>query len=527
MATSGGERLVAGRLALREFSLLEAVALPAALVLLVGLTRIPFRTRYLLNWDAGQFALGLSSFDVAHHQPHPPGYIGYVALGRLLLPIFGDPNTALVVLSIAGEAAAVLLAYAFARSLFGIFAALVTGLAMVSSPLFWYYGEVANVYALEPALVLAIAWFAWRAWQGDRGAALGTAASLALAGAVRPSTMVLLAPLTAAAVWRQRDRGQALRAATIFSLGVAAWLVPLLILSGGPFGYLQASLQLGGTVTSGTALWRAGVAGLLANAKVVAAGLLWELGAFSLPALFGLAVAPRLNIRLGLPREWRGFCWLWAAPAVATYLLVHIGQAAYVQSFAPALLLTLGPAVLATGRALQRLPWTPSIALAATLLNAGIFLLPVPSGMAMQLAAHDRRVAAVEAIIRSSPPAQTTLFTDGIAVGSYRLAQVYLPEYERVAIAFDDRGALGQVYGDVYDLTGFRHARPLPGSAVSRTYVFLDAELVSRVVADPERMTSTVLTDGSRIYTWSGPAPRVHYGQVWLGPAYHVNRGLG
>ena len=46
----------------------------------------------LYNWDAVQFALALREFDVAKHQPHPPGYLLYVGLGRLLNASLGDPT---------------------------------------------------------------------------------------------------------------------------------------------------------------------------------------------------------------------------------------------------------------------------------------------------------------------------------------------------------------------------------------------------------------------------------------------------
>jgi len=69
---------------------------PALLAVLVLVTRWPFRTTYLFNWDAANFALGIRSFDVTQHQPHPPGYPYYVGLGALLNGITGDANTALV-----------------------------------------------------------------------------------------------------------------------------------------------------------------------------------------------------------------------------------------------------------------------------------------------------------------------------------------------------------------------------------------------------------------------------------------------
>ena len=54
----------------------------------------------LYNWDAVQFALALNEYDVVKHQPHPPGYILYVALGRLVNHWLADPTAAYVVLAV-------------------------------------------------------------------------------------------------------------------------------------------------------------------------------------------------------------------------------------------------------------------------------------------------------------------------------------------------------------------------------------------------------------------------------------------
>ena len=61
---------------------------------------LPFLARSLEDIDSINFALGLRDFDVAQHQPHPPGYpvyigLAHVALGlvRLVLPLV-QPSTA-------------------------------------------------------------------------------------------------------------------------------------------------------------------------------------------------------------------------------------------------------------------------------------------------------------------------------------------------------------------------------------------------------------------------------------------------
>ena len=46
---------------------------------------LPFLARSLEDIDSINFALGLRDFDVAQHQPHPPGYPVYIGIGRVAL----------------------------------------------------------------------------------------------------------------------------------------------------------------------------------------------------------------------------------------------------------------------------------------------------------------------------------------------------------------------------------------------------------------------------------------------------------
>ena len=525
MAIRAGGRDFPGRLSFALDGVGFAGA--AASVALVLLTRVPFRTRYLLNWDADQFALGMAHFDVVHHQPHPPGYPAYVLLGRLLLPLFGDANSALVALSIAGECAGVALAFLLARSLFGTFAGAVTAAAMVSSPLFWYYGEAANTYALEPALTLVVAWFAWRAWNGDRGAAVPAALALAAGGALRPSMAVLLAPLVLVALLRLGDVGRFAIAAAVGALATAAWAVPLVIATGGLGAYWHASTALGSDVTSSTAIWSAGPAGLLTTSDAVLRGTVWELGAFGVVALYGLLVAPRLGVPTGLPAGYAAFAWTWTLPGLLTFLFVHIGQVVYVQVFLPAVLLALGPALTAMARALGRPQWRLPIAAACAAAGVLIFMLPPRTSLLGQLQQHDRWVDELVATVAAEDPEHTVLVADAYAVGSYRTAQVYLPEYRRVAVARDRTGELGEVFGDVYmpeRLDG--GAGPLVLPPGTDTVVFVDRSVVDAYVADPERLRTVRLPDGSRIYVWHGDRPELRGGWIWLGPGYQDRRGL-
>ncbi len=525
MASEAGGRALPGRIALSQAPVALGAAACAALVLA---TRLPLRTRYLLNWDADQFALGIGQFDVLHHQPHPPGYPGYILLGRLLMPVFGDANAALVALSILGECAGVAIAFLFARALFGSFAGWVTALAMMTSPLFWYYGEAANTYALEPALSMGVAWFAWRAWNGDRAGAVPAAVLLAAGGALRPSLAVLLAPLALAAVWRLRDRRALLTALGAGLAATSAWAVPLVIASGGPTAYWHASASLGGDVTSSTAIWRAGLGGLMTTSDAVVKGIMLELGLFAVIAVFGLGLAGRL-LPPGQAPALHGyalFAWIWVLPGLLTFLLIHIGEIVYVGVFMPAIFLALGPAVSATVRSLGRPGWAWPLTAAGAAAGVLIFLLPLQSSLFGGLRQHDHWVESMVAATTTFDPDHTVLVADAYAVGSYRTAQVYLPQYHRIAVARDRSGRLGEIYGDVYMPERFDDSSLLVLPAGTDTVVFMDRSVVDAYVADPERLEVVKLPAGARMYVWRGARPAFKDGWIWLGSGYHDRRGL-
>jgi len=69
------------------------------------LTRVPLASHYLFSWDSANFAFALDKYNVAAHQPHPPGYPLYVATAWLLRPLFADANAVYVALSVAASAA--------------------------------------------------------------------------------------------------------------------------------------------------------------------------------------------------------------------------------------------------------------------------------------------------------------------------------------------------------------------------------------------------------------------------------------
>ncbi|MCB1057814.1 MAG: DUF2723 domain-containing protein, partial [Acidobacteria bacterium] len=276
------------------------------------LLRLPFAARFLWDHDSVQFALGVEHFDLAAHQPHPPGYPVYIAILKVLSALGVDALHGMVGLSIlaagAGTALSVLLAahlletstvlapgHRWSRPQMDgappqvAAGALLAGVLYATNPLLWFYGELPLVYAVEGGLSVAVAYGA--AVMGrSRRTFLVVCVVFALAAGVRPSTGVLLAPLfllgVARAWWRGRARlGWVIQGGLVGALVVAAWLGPLLAAAGGLAAYRRISAGLFGTLLPRTSvLYGAGMPALRHNLEVL---VKWSLQAL-VPALLAI-----------------------------------------------------------------------------------------------------------------------------------------------------------------------------------------------------------------------------------------------
>src|SRR5438552_786956 len=160
-------------------------ACAAVLAALTVVSRLPYRARMLYNWDAVQFALALNEYDVVKHQPHPPGYILYVALGRVVNAWLHDPTAAYVVLAVVFSGLTTCVVYLLARAVYDRATALAAASVLAVSPLFWFYGSVGLTYAGEALFASSVAYFAVRALDGGEAAAWPAAGDLAVAARLR------------------------------------------------------------------------------------------------------------------------------------------------------------------------------------------------------------------------------------------------------------------------------------------------------------------------------------------------------
>src|SRR5262249_22379449 len=183
----------------------------AALVLVAAtiVTRVPFMTRTLYAFDSGNYALAVRDFyNVAFHQPHPPGYPLYVFFAKAIDLAVHDANRSLILEGVVWSAIAVACTIWLARQMFGRGLGLLAGLLLVCTVGFWGYGEVAYPYVALAGETAALALLAQRVLAGSRRLILALAVVWAISAGVRWDAAVFCIPLClwawAAVTWRLR-----------------------------------------------------------------------------------------------------------------------------------------------------------------------------------------------------------------------------------------------------------------------------------------------------------------------------------
>src|SRR5204863_2330232 len=152
-----------------QFSIAAAILVIATVV-----SRLPFMTQTLYAFDSANYALAVRDFyNVAFHQPHPPGYPLYVFFARVLNVVVQDPNRALVLEGIVWSAIAVACTTLLARALFGRSVGLLSGLLLVCTVGFWGYGEVAYPYVALAGETASLALLSHRVLSGQHRWVLG------------------------------------------------------------------------------------------------------------------------------------------------------------------------------------------------------------------------------------------------------------------------------------------------------------------------------------------------------------------
>lgn len=395
------------------------------------LSRMPFRSTLFYAWDSVLYTRALDDFDVTLHQPQPPGHIFYVGLVKLVNALVGDPNAAMVWISILAAAASVVALYGLGRRMFGRPAGLAAALMLATSLSFWAYSEVAYPYTLLAFLSIAVASLIYRSWQGESRFMLPSALALGLASGFRQDLLIFMLPLFIAGFYRE-PLGRRLVAVAVMAGGVAAWYVPSFIFSGGFGAYREASARQTDYVLNSSSVFGLGSEALVNNSFDFTRFLVYGLTAATPLLLY-------FFLRLARPRAWPllkdrrlQFLAIWILPSVFFYVFIHVGEFGYIFFLLPAALLLAAWGLLffAGAVAPQRAVAVFGVLVAVAIsVNSVYFLYLEPPLSAKRLAAREAILADELRVIRENFDPASTLI---VSVHDYQHASWYLPEFQHL-----------------------------------------------------------------------------------------------
>ena len=479
------------------------------LALLTLLTRVPFQSQILHHWDSVNFAYGLVQFDVASGQPHVPGYILYVLLGQVVNTLIGDHQTTLVLISMVSSALAVAMLYLLGRDMFGHWTGLVAAVLLASSPLFWFYGEIALPHTLDTFMITLSAWFLYRLMRGEHHRVWLTAVILGVLGGLRPQSLLFMGPLVLLA-GRHLSLRRAVGGIVVLGLTCLAWFLPLIGSTGGLDRYLAIMRDFTANFNTTTSIFSgAGAFGLVRNLRKLTMYTLYGWAAGLLPAVlfvFYRTKKGRLGALVRSERAW--FLAVWAAPTVPYYLLIHMGQQGLVFVYLPVLLLVSAEGLCRLIGATSRRALAGAIgALAIT--NTVIFLLmptyPLgPDNLKLltqqTLREQDAYFGERFDVITAEFPSPHTV----VVAANWRHVQYYLPDYAWVPY---DLGAAWEINAGqpIPDLPARELSVATSGATPDAdgqvTLILFDPELLAFLRDADDSVRSHSLPSGDALYS--------------------------
>jgi len=199
--------------------------------LLALISRLAYISPWLTDWDSVQFALALHDFDITKHQPHPPGYLLYILLGKAFYVLLQDDTKALTALSVLTGSLTTIPVYLLTKKMFNKTTAIFASILFIIIPVTWTLSEVA-LTNMPGLFFLTI--FAYLLYISSNNPKKIIATSF-LGGAilgVRFTEVPIIVALIGLMLIRQFSIKHSIYSLVALVAGATAWLLPLVFITG-------------------------------------------------------------------------------------------------------------------------------------------------------------------------------------------------------------------------------------------------------------------------------------------------------
>jgi hypothetical protein len=210
--------------------------------------RVPFLPPSLEDIDSVNFDLGVHDFDPPAHRPHPPGYPLFIGAAKIVHAFYAAHAGALALVSAVFGALAVIPLYLLMRQVTSAAGAALACVFTVFCPLVWFnsvrpMSDTTGFFFVTLAQWAIVAALRHGRVPGATRLPVAVAGLLAgLAMGVRAQAVVLVLPVFTLLLIRRRDAWG--RAVLGGFAGILVWLVPLVLVSGGPMPLVRSFITL-------------------------------------------------------------------------------------------------------------------------------------------------------------------------------------------------------------------------------------------------------------------------------------------
>lgn len=194
---------------------------------------LSFLSRTFDEGDAFNFALGLIRYDIAAHQPHPPGYPVFMFIASIPYLFTNNPLFSLSLVSAVSGAITLIPNYVVAKRLFNQETAFFSSLALVVVPGFWLISEQAlsDILAIF-FLMLAFSQLLLGSMTNSRVYLYTSWATLGLAMGVRPFNFIFIVPFVFETVRISRRLRDLIGCGSMLILLFCLSFIPAILLTG-------------------------------------------------------------------------------------------------------------------------------------------------------------------------------------------------------------------------------------------------------------------------------------------------------
>lgn len=418
------------------------------LSLLLIISRIPFMAKFLFDWDSVGFALSFENFNLALAQPQSPGYIFYVALGKMLNIFFNDPNLTMIFINIVFSVLTVLVIYFLAKQMFSRIFAIIASLLLIFNPIFWFYGEIAAIYISQAFFASLIAYTSYQMLRGDDRFLYISALVMGLSGGFRQDMLLFMFPLWFFCLISQcRDIKKLIKVFLVLIVSAATWFIPTILLAGGLENYLLISRRLFTIHFSGSSIFYGAniTQQLIMDSKL----LFWTVLGMGFSNTFILLIyifykIPKMKLSNFKNPKFL-FILLWIVPTFLFYLLIFFAKPGYLLVYLPSFALILTYVILdfsaGLNRTFRKIPTNYFIVLfLALILASGSIQFVHPSEDDLDytnIQKVDSNFQDIHDFISKSDPNEVIVITDSDV--DWRKLIYYSPDYETYCYVLDSQ----------------------------------------------------------------------------------------